>query len=193
MKLRLKIIKPIIFGLGLSLLTSCATSSNTSVTVHKTALDDEEYVEILEDKTRDVHVYDVFKSQYKITVTLLDESFMQALSKRISSVLLKEQIKELHIENKTAFFVVLSTPDRKMEQLEDKKIWTVTLKDGAETLKASEIKYMREKSQSQLFFPSVDTWSKEFLVIFDKDPKKLSQDISLVVTNGKAEVKLGWP
>ena len=52
---------------------------------------------------------------------------------------------------------------------------------------------MREKSQSQLFFPSVDTWSKEFLVIFDKDPKNMSQEISLVVTNGKAEVKLGWP
>lgn len=191
--MRFNVIKPILFGLGLSLLTSCATSSNTSVTVHKAALDDEEYVSTLENKTREVHVYDVFKSQYKITVTLLDEDFRQALSKRVSSVLLKERIKELHIENKTAFFVVLSTPDRKMEQLEDKDIWTVTLKDGSEDLKASEIKYMREKSQSQLFFPSVDTWSKEFLVIFDKDPKDLSQEISLVVTNGKAEVKLGWP
>ena len=191
--MRFNVIKPILFGLGLSLLTSCATSSNTSVTVHKAALDDEEYVSTLENKTREVHVYDVFKSQYKITATLLDEDFRQALSKRVSSVLLKERIKELHIENKTAFFVVLSTPDRKMEQLEDKDIWTVTLKDGSEDLKASEIKYMREKSQSQLFFPSVDTWSKEFLVIFDKDPKDLSQEISLVVTNGKAEVKLGWP
>ena len=37
------------------LLTSCATSSNTSVTVHKAALDDEEYVSTLENKTREVH------------------------------------------------------------------------------------------------------------------------------------------
>ena len=72
-----------------------------------------------------------------------------------------------------------------MEQLEDKDIWTVTLK-GVEA-EASEIKYMREKSQSSS--PGVDTWSKEFLVILTKTQGPKSE-ISLVVTNGK--LRLSW-
>jgi hypothetical protein len=185
----------IIFSIGLLLLVSCVTNQNTSVTIHKAAHEDEDYQSSLEKKTREVHVYDTFQSEFKVSVTYLDNEFRDSLAKRTNSVLLKERIKDLHIEDRVAFFVVLSTPNRKAQKLDNSKLWTVAFqgKDSDSKLVASEIKYIREKSQTQLLFTGVDTWSKEFLVIFDKSEESISGDFDLLITNGTAEVKLRWP
>lgn len=180
----------------------CTTSSQgSSVSVPPSPKEDNSYAPVLAKWTRQANVISRFQSQVKVNAVIFTEDFRQAFMRRVN--LLKgtksHGIDDL-TSDKLGFFISIYTPEYAYMNLEDLKLWNIEVHYGSKVLTPSLVKNLREKSWFEPYFPFIDKWTSEYLLVFDvKDATTLQENnfiapdsVSLVLKSALAGVELTW-
>ena len=136
-----------------------------------------------------------------MTATYLSPQFQKAFADRLSFLYFDQQTALSETEGKAAFFVSLHAPENRLNELTNKQIWSIGL-DSSEsntTLAPVLLRHLADKERWQAFFPSVNEWTKEYLIVFDipavtpNAPQLVQgQDLTLKLANADGKVELQW-
>jgi hypothetical protein len=103
----------------------------------------------------------------------------------------------LKAKDKTKIFVSVYSPDINRNPLTEKAMWNITLqrKDSSVTKEPETIFSIKKKEPYTAFFPFINNWSREYLVVFDENgesPELMQQNMTLWIQNKVASVSLFW-
>ena len=181
------------------LLTSCVTSVGDGVSVNDTVVQDDEYNAVLERYSKNAKVFVDFEARYTIDATMLATHFRSALASRYERLFKVPQPMLSVASDKAGFFISLFSPEMRGYDLEDETTWSVLLDINGKLVKPSLVKRLPNKERWTPFMPSVNQWSKEYLLVFDEPLPDVSNEellkkntIALSISNADAQVKLGW-
>ncbi len=156
---------------GLFLLTGClSTIDSTHLQTPTPVPDDSDYYQSYTQASQQFDFIDHFETKYKVHITQLTPAFRTALAKRHEQIFLEPQPLLTEASQKTAFFVTLYSRDHNLADIADERLWTVQLRTGTSVLKPSLIKPIKPKERWAPFFPDINVWSSEYLVLFDRAP-----------------------
>ncbi len=183
----------------LVLLAGCVTSIEEAVEINPTAESDGSYYKVYSKYTRDANVFDNFENKYTLTATVLSPEMRSAMASRYERLYKVQQGILEEASSKTGFFVSIFSPERGGLDLDDEVLWTILVKIGETPRRPSLVRRLGEKERWRPFFPEVNQWSKEFLVVFDEPLPDLASEnlvhknsISLKFANADASVSLAW-
>lgn len=160
--------KSIILGLLLNLgLGSCATTESKNVSVVESPFSDKAYFPVYKSHTIDYDIVENFLTNLTISTTLIDENFIQAFSLRHEKIFKEKNVVLSAKSNKVSYFISMYSPDRVAMKLQSKDMWNIYLKVGDQKITPYKFKRMRPKSKWSKFFPVINFWSKEFLLVFE--------------------------
>lgn len=181
----------------ISLLTSCLHSAHDDIKIHPKPEDDPQYFEAFNKSTVHHEVISHFETKFIIQSTLLSLDFRKALTSRYKTLYNVEEALLSANSSKTGFFISVYTANREINDLSDKNIWSIYLKQGNNKLFPSNIELLRNKYRWKPFFKGITPWSKEFLVIFDAPPPPaknhelmISQSSQLILSNQDARITI---
>lgn len=195
--------RPWTSGLLLGLLTtaSCAvtTSDKAAVLLHSDIFSDSDYIKPYQAATRTVQITENFEKIYDISVTYLSPEFQQAFAKRMNShsPQLPQGLKVA--SSKMGFLVSIFSPEKSKTALEDPSLWTLMVDiDGRRKL-PEKVKKLREKERWEPYFPYINRWSVEYLVLFDEPLIALDQSalvvkrpLRITLKNSSASSVMEW-
>ncbi len=179
-------------------ITGCLHTFDDQVSFKKTAFDDDNYSVAFQDATRHAKVIRDFETKYELTATYLSPKFRTAMSKRFSN--LYEETRPLLEESssKAGFLIAIYAPEEDFD-LRKSIDASLKFKTQGEKLSPVLIKTLRNKEKWQPFFPYVNRWTKEYLVIFesasvDANSAELVEKVGVDLSfhTSEAEVKMKW-
>ncbi len=180
-------------------LNSC-TSPGTEIDLHDPPEQDKDYKFIFSDSTKDVEVYDNFETRYRIHATYLSPKFRGAFTERLKKLFTEAIPSFSEAGKKAGFFVTIYAPEDALTDLDNEQLWRIFLQlDNQSKLSPTLVKRLAEKERWRPFFPSVSSWTKEYLIIFDTpsitpNAAELVEKKSfrLTFTNADARVHMNW-
>lgn len=146
---------------------SCVVSIEPEVDLQPSPLSDSSYEPVLTKNTRSIEVTDNFESRFQIKSTTLSPDFLKAFAKRYERIYKETPPVLIDSAGKAGFFVSLVVPTRDLANLNDPDLWTIQLTRGKEVTRPSIVRRLNEKPRWKAFFPGVNLWSHDFLVVFD--------------------------
>lgn len=179
---------------------SCATNSDTLVTVPPDPRRDGSYHPIYEKNTRYREVIHQFETRFTIHVTRLGPEFRSALAERYQKVFNEPQPVLGEVTANTGFFVSIFIPDVNFRDLGNESLWNIQLKSNGETSKPALIQRLEPKEKWTPFFPGINQWTLEYLILFDQAPSssdgthELLRTVSseLIISSILGRVVLKW-
>jgi len=190
------IVSCIVVNLGL---WSCVTSTEDGVTIHPAPEEDSEYFPVYEQSTRKADVTKDFGTRYKVSVTYLSHEFRAAMSKRLERLYQQGQPALEEATQKAGFFVSVFTSKRDVADLSNRDLWNILMRTKDASFKPVAIRKLSDKERWSPFFPQINLWSTDYLVVFDAPSvNPMSADlvdktpIHLVFANADAQVELSW-
>ena len=179
--------------------TSCVTSLDDAVDINPSIQGDSEYVTVYKKFTNQYEVIENFETKYVINATHLTSDFRQAIASRHKKLFEDPNPILAEASSKTGFFITLYVANEDGEDLRDQDLWNIALKEGDQTLVPNLIKKLSRKERWKAYFPSVNLWTQEYLVIFDSPSAgSSSQQLlnqspkTLIISNADAKVKMKW-
>lgn len=178
-------------------LTACIRNG-VHIEKNEPLLSDDDYMRSYREVTRTVKIYNDFETKYTMTITNLDKNFQKALATRIKSLMMDDVPALSEAGNKTAFFVSAFGPDDRLMDIDDPQLWNFILKQGDKELKPSNIQKLGRKERWLAYFPAINKWTSEYLIIFDAPPLGGAdlvkpEQIELKFANSDAKVAIVWP
>lgn len=172
---------------------SCTHSESSYIESesYKTVYSDQDYLRELEFASKDTSVFHDFDTLYTLNVTFFSRSFKGVYDKRVQERF-NHTPKLEEIEGKLAFFVSIFSPRRDFINLSEDKVWEISLKNGAQQLKPVRIQKLTKKEEWLPFFPYVNRWSREYVVIFDP-VEGAPEDVNLRISSLYAQTVMRWP
>lgn len=177
----------------------CVTSE--SVNDHSLVEDYEQlsYPQVLARYTRESSVFNKFETRALIKATFLSQQFQIGFDKHVRKVMGGRSFSIGETEGKTAFFVSIFVPTRKMMALKNPDYWHLSLLvDGVETSPSS-ITKLTDKYKWKGYFDYITRWSEEYFVVFDVPSHSLNQDqllkrmaTELRIMGPVANISLKW-
>jgi hypothetical protein len=187
--------RSLIAGLVL-VLTSCVSSPDPEVGIPLDASEDTPYYTVYQKVSADYEVIDNFSTKHQVHITHLTSEFRSALAQRYESVFNEPQPLLGEASQQTGFFVSLFAANNNLIDLSDTQVWNVQLETGGQSLKPSAIKHLKPKERWMPFFPSINVWSREYLVLFDltpdQNPGSSKQGLRLVLSSPEGSVRSEW-
>jgi hypothetical protein len=188
-------ISPILFS---GCQTDPATTS-TKVEMLPTVEQDTKYEKSWRRASRSTTVYRDFETKYSIEATYLSPEFRSAFAERAERFA-KSKLQFLEeASEKSGFFVTIFSPDAKVDDLADQEHWTIQLQDGEKLLRPAFIRRLADKERWKNFFPGVNRWSAEYLVVFDSPSRStankdlaVERPVQVQFTNADADVTMRW-
>jgi hypothetical protein len=185
---------------GLAILVSgCVSSIESAVDINEPVESDGAYYEAYKKYTQEAKVISNFEHRYSITATVLAPELRSALGKRYESLFKVQQSVLDDASTKSGFFVTIFSPNRAGYDIEDEVHWTILMEGGETPRRPTVVRRLDDKERWGPFFPEVNQWSKEYLVVFDESLPDLAaaelvkkNSISLIFANADAQVKLTW-
>ena len=178
---------------------ACVTSLEPGVTLNPAPLDDSDYAPILEQHTVKYELISNFETRYQIAAVNLSGEFMKAFAKRYERLFNDPQPILEEAATRAGFFVTLFASNRDLRDLGDDRVWNIQMERDMKTLKPIMVKQLPQKERWHPFFPSVNLWTKEYLVVFDAPPpdsgaKALLKEakVRLIFANADAKIVTGW-
>ncbi len=191
--------KVLYLGLLGGLLTSCVSSQEHEVELALHAYDDLKYYDAYTKNTSNYEVIKNFETKFRIHATLLSGEFRQAIASRYQKIYAETQPILGEATDKTGFFVSLYVADDEQDDLRDHRLWNIFLETESGKFSPILIKKLGKKARWKTFFPAVDLWTHEYLVLFDlpnrqSNKQQLVKETStkLVVANGAGKVLMEW-
>ncbi|MBC7529939.1 MAG: hypothetical protein H7318_00060 [Oligoflexus sp.] len=182
----------------LSILPGClSTIDSTNLQTPTPVPEDPAYNKIYEESSQKFDFIDRFETKYKISITQLNTNFRQAIASRYEKVFLEPQPLLTEASTKTAYFVTMYSSNNKLADLADDRLWAVQLRTGSSVLKPSVIKRIEPKERWNVFFPEINTWSAEFLLLFDQTPPANQPDAvnavsELILASPEGSISTRW-
>jgi hypothetical protein len=178
-----------------SVVLGCASSGGeVRSEVPPQAASDSVYAETLEKWHRSDSVYSLFQKKIQVHGVLLTTDFRKAYLERVSRIR-GDAVNALDesVGRRLGVFVSLTTPDYAYENLDDKRLWSVSLRYGKTQIHAPDVRPLSEKTPLTPFFPFVNQWSREFLVTFDANSTgELPDSVLLSLKSALVAVDLEW-
>ena len=182
----------------LSILPGClSTIDSTNLQTPTPVPEDPAYNKIYQESSQKFDFIDRFETKYKISITQLNTNFRQAIASRYEKVFLEPQPLLTEASNKTAYFVTMYSSNNRLADLADDRLWAVQLRTGSSVLKPSVIKRIEPKERWHVFFPEINTWSAEFLLLFDQTPPANQPDAvnavsELILASPEGSISTRW-
>lgn len=176
--------------------SGCITSSDPEVSYPLDARDDQDFAPILKQNSAHFDVIKNFETKYQVHITYLTPAFREAMARRYERIFNEPLTQVAEASQKTGFFISLFTGNRDLIDLDNKDIWTIKLEVGASKLDPSRIERLRPKERWSPFFPEINQWSQEYLVLFDTPPKGSAgdapQQLFLSLNSPVGSVRSAW-
>lgn len=177
----------------------CVHSMESDIDVADAPEDDGPYATIFEKSTRTRAVFKDFEKRYQVVTTYLSPEFRSAFTERLTKVY-KTGAGEFDEANaKAGFFVSLNAPFDDRADLANPHHWTVLLKTTDGLIKPVLVKKLNDKERWRAFFPSVNSWSHDYLIVFDApgvnpgSPELVEKTtINIIFANADGQVSLTW-
>jgi hypothetical protein len=193
------IVKMLSVTCTVGLLTSCV-SSGSKVEINPAIHEDRAYMSVLERHHFDAEAHRHFATHFFVGATLLSPAMRSAIGDRYERLYGARQPIFQEASERTGFIVSVYVTNLRYHFLDDESQWMLLLSvDGATVQRPAIIKYLPEKPRLTPFFPSVNTWTRDYLVLFDTptppaaDQELLKKDsIVLTISNADASVKFSW-
>lgn len=182
----------------LSILPGClSTIDSTNLQTPTPVPEDPAYNKIYQESSQKFDFIDRFETKYKISITQLNTNFRQAIASRYEKVFLEPQPLLTEASNKTAYFVTMYSSNNRLADLADDRLWAVQLRTGSSVLKPSVIKRIEPKERWHAFFPEINNWSAEFLLLFDQTPPANQPDAvnavsELILASPEGSISTRW-
>lgn len=148
--------------------------------------------------TRKAEIVRNFETKMIAQMTLLGTDLRQKIASRYESVFNEAEPILAESSKQTGFFVSLFVPHQFVD-LSDSNIWKIHLTKENQTFLPVVIKKLTPKEKWRIFFPEINSWSRDFLVLFDEttprgsEKKLLSQDpIELRISSVYGTVTARW-
>lgn len=181
------------------LLSSCISSyieKNDQLNFFAEANEDPPYFSELSNWTKEAYVIRDFETRYVVRVTYFAPKFRQEFETRVKRLFLDSNPKFANVAPKMGFFVSIFAPEPPAADIRDRNLWAMLLTSGTNRFTAERVEELSEdKRRWRPFFPYIDKWSREFLVIFDTPTYTPNSDdlvekigLSLAFSNADAEV-----
>ena len=163
--------KKFLITLGFLSLQAClSTIDSTHLQTPTPVPEDTAYFKIYTESSQQFDFIDKFETKFKIHITQLTPAFRRALAKRHEQIFLEPQPLLTEASQKLAFFVTIYSKDHNLTDISDERLWTLQLRTGSSILKPSLIKPLAPKERWVSFFPDINVWSTEYLILFDVAP-----------------------
>ena len=179
-------------------LAACQTGGS-DVKLAGEPVEDAEYYEAFKSASRHGKVIADFETRYQVWATYLSPSFRNAFSRRIERVFAESVGHFEEASARAGFFVSVTAPDDRRLDLANEHHWSIQLSDGTTTLKPVMVKRLNDKERWRAFFDTVNTWTIEYLVVFDSpsvatNSPELVQptNLTLKLANADGRVTLSW-
>ncbi|MBP6218919.1 MAG: hypothetical protein KA436_10065 [Oligoflexales bacterium] len=180
------------------LICSCQTSftSDGSKTSIYTDSASEPYERVFKEYTRAVSIHKGFDLVTDLHATLLSKDFLSNFEKKYFERLPAASDSPLkEAKEKIGLFVSLYTPI-KDNDMTDPKFWSYTLKHAGQDYKIARVKKIKQKQEWTPFFPYINIWTVEYLLLFELAPTQISDaqhgssniDITLYNLQSKTEL-----
>lgn len=179
-------------------LNSCQTSKNVTIRPSIAITEDEPYFAAYKKANRHFEVIKNFETKQHMSATLLTNAFRQAIATRHKALYREAQPVLGEVTDQTGFFITSFMPDSRMEDLRNERLWNIVLETPAGTLRPSLVKRLSEKNQWKAFFPKVNAWTEEYLILFpgstglSNDRLVKQESITLSLSNKDATILLTW-
>ncbi len=185
---------------SLLLTTACQTGgATTKVEMLPTVEQDDSYERALRKASRSTTVTRDFETKYTIEATYLSPDFRTAFARRAERFTKNKMTILEEASNRSAFFVTIFSPDNRVDDLADQDHWTIQLVSGEKTLRPALVRRLADKDRWKNFFPGVNRWSAEYMVMFDTpsrttDSPEMAAPSQMQVqfTNPDADVTMTW-
>lgn len=187
----------LLIGVFTALSLSCASSQDSSVDLAEPVLEDGTYYDVYVKNTDSYKVMKDFQTKFHINVTILSGELRQAIASRYQKIYSENQSILGEATDKTGFFISLYVADEEQEDLRDQRLWNVFLETDEAKLPPILIKKLYKKARWETFFPAVNLWTHEYLILFDlpspssREPLLLKEKSrKFVVANGDGKVSI---
>ena len=199
----MKKLLPLLAAIALTGPTACVTSKEPDVETHAPPLADPDYGPVLAKATQSRVVFRDFENRYQVTATYLSPEFRAAFAKRLAQVYLNDESRLFEEASaKAGFFVSIEAPSNELNEktdLSNPQHWTVQLAGSQGPLKPILVKRLNDKERWRAFFAGINTWTYEYLVVFDApsvnphSPELVQKTgVTLTLANADAKVDLSW-
>lgn len=175
--------------------SGCTTPSEVRVKVNSSIEEDSSYLNTYENLTRTTTVYNKLEVIGRFTVTYLSPEFRSSLKSRAEELIEpNHELMQGFGKGKVGFFVSLASPDADLLELQNERTWVLQLeRKGHPPLKPTYVRPLRKKEELRAYFGQVNSWSREFLVLFEsKDLPSTSNPMELILKSSEATVHLNW-
>ncbi|MEY4630858.1 MAG: hypothetical protein RIQ81_978 [Pseudomonadota bacterium] len=181
-------------------LTGCQTSpAETKVELLPTVEQDSQYEKAWKRASRSTTVFRDFETKYTLEATYLSPEFRSAFATRAERFA-KSKLQFLEeASGKSGFFVTIFSPDSRVDDLADEGHWTIQMVDGEKTIRPAFVRRLADKDRWKNFFPGVNRWSVEYMVVFDTPSRSTSSQematgnpVQVQFTNSDADVTMRW-
>jgi hypothetical protein len=186
---------------GLLLTSACTTTKGEVVSaIPPEPLDDAEYAPSLERWSRKVQLVDQFQKRVDASAVLFSDGMRKAYVARWSRI---RGEKEAEIEGlaggKLAVFVSIYTPEDDYLELENRQLWSHALQLGPAAVSPTLVRRLPAKSAFTPFFPFVNKWTSDYLLLFDASTAGLgaeglvnSTSATFTMRSALASVEFTW-
>ena len=179
---------------------ACTTdSTQTKISENLSFSEDENYREEYRKATKHAEVYINFETRFIVSATHLSPQFSTALASRTKELFGNVPFSLDKATGKTGFFVSVFSPEPDKLDLADSQLWNIEYKQADTVHKPLAVKKIRDKIKWRVFFPEINTWTVEYLVIFDSpavspnlDQMVAKDTFRLFLANSDAKVKMTW-
>ena len=180
-------------------MSGCVHSIDSDIEVADAPEDDAAYDAVMQKSTRVKSVFKDFENRYQIATTYLSPEFRNAFSQRLTKVYMTGAGEFEEANAKAGFFVSLNAPFDERADLANPQHWSVLMKTADGLIKPVVVKRLSDKERWRAFFGSVNTWSHDYLIVFDAPGvNPASADlvekttINIVFANADGQVSLTW-
>lgn len=194
-----------LLSLGLSLFLGGCVSS-TSSSVPPGPADDSQYAPVLGRWTRSAHVFSKFQNRVEMSAVLLADEMRRAVAERLSRLRGTNDGLSVLTDSsggvRLGLLVSLYTPEGPYMNLDDKSLWSVSLRIGSNQQPPLYVRRVTDKTPLQPFFSHIHQWSQDYLLVFDfpetalqkeNDAQKQSTSAEFIAQSSVAKVEFRWP
>lgn len=160
---------------GLATLAACTTTKgDVETAIPPEPLADDAYAPVYDKWFRKVSLVDQFQKRIDASAVLFTDDMRKAYAERWVRI---RGDREAEIEalagGRLAVFVSVFTPEADYLDLDNRQLWSHSLQLGAQGASPVAIKRLFSKSAFSPFFPFVNRWTSDYLVLFDASSSSL--------------------
>lgn len=180
-----------ILALSCLLLSACTSIIDQRQLLHSQISSDRSYFEVLSKHTQKKDLVVGFSTIYSAEVTQLNSEFLNALQKRQQKLFAVASDTLSSNESEQGFFVSIYASKEDFRDLSNQDLWKLSLKDKTsnEVVSPSSIESLNNKAKWSGFFPGVNVWTKEYLIVF---PSKNNQQLELNFYSTLGSLNFQW-